>query len=297
MATQTINGKAFEWSVGCAITRLTGYTVITNESSIKNKECYKNKELSGKLKDEHNRNAEAAIRHIIKKESLSGSGYIKFLSDAAGKAGDVRDIVIINQDKEIGISCKTHHEAFKHSRLSKANNFIKRWGLNENGCSDVYFEEIEPIFNELREIKKTSNNQKKWSELSGVPERFYWPLLNAFGKEIVKSDSQEMCNNFIKYIVGNKDFYKIMSQKKLVKVQAFNLNGTLNALQPKLPTRIEKITNKNSSEYSKIIFFNKGWQFSFRIHSASSKVEPSLKFDITAISLSPDIYTHHIDII
>ncbi len=39
---------------------------------------------------------------------------------------------------------------------------------------------------------------------------------------------------------------------------------------------------KNSSTILELIMDN-GWQISFRIHNASSKVEPSLKFDVQLI--------------
>ena len=33
------------------------------------------------------------------------------------------------------------------------------------------------------------------------------------------------------------------------------------------------------------MFLDNGWQLSFRIHSASTKVEPSLKFDVQFIGM------------
>lgn len=39
---------------------------------------------------------------------------------------------------------------------------------------------------------------------------------------------------------------------------------------------------------------DKGWQFSFRIHNASAKVEPSLKFDINLEGNPHDLFTHHV---
>jgi len=36
---------------------------------------------------------------------------------------------------------------------------------------------------------------------------------------------------------------------------------------------------------SKFAVFHKGWQLSFRIHNASTLVEPSLKFDINIVGL------------
>ena len=37
------------------------------------------------------------------------------------------------------------------------------------------------------------------------------------------------------------------------------------------------------------MYLNNGWQLSFRIHNASTKVEPSLKFDVQFIGMPVSI--------
>ena len=37
------------------------------------------------------------------------------------------------------------------------------------------------------------------------------------------------------------------------------------------------------------MFMDEGWQFSFRIHNASTKVEPSLKFDVQIVGMPTTI--------
>ena len=37
-----------------------------------------------------------------------------------------------------------------------------------------------------------------------------------------------------------------------------------------------------------------GWQLSFRIHNATSRIERSLKFDIQIIGQPPQLSQHHI---
>ncbi len=39
-----------------------------------------------------------------------------------------------------------------------------------------------------------------------------------------------------------------------------------------------------------LVTMNEGWQISFRIHSASSRIEPSLKFDINLVSASQSLF-------
>ena len=42
------------------------------------------------------------------------------------------------------------------------------------------------------------------------------------------------------------------------------------------------------------VSLNEGWQISFRIHNASSRVEPSLKFDINLVSAPHSLFTNHL---
>ena len=50
-----------------------------------------------------------------------------------------------------------------------------------------------------------------------------------------------------------------------------------------LPTRIVELDFKKNSSTTLELIMDNGWQISFRIHNASSKVEPSLKFDVQLI--------------
>lgn len=296
MASQVINGKAFEWAVGNELCESCGLTLINDSVAKRNYECFMDHSITSKQRDIYCRSAYHAVQHIIEKENIGAEGTVHFLDDKMGEEGDVRDIVITSYGREIGISCKTNHEAYKHSRLSDKVNFIQKWGLHSAGCSGEYFSTISPIFEELRQLKRESKGKLKWSDVDNVPYRYYWPILNAFQTEIerVHKINPEMSKQFIRYLVGSKDFYKIISKPKEVIISAYNLNGTLNLPIPPLPDKIDLIKDKNSSQYSKTIIFSKGWTFNFRIHSASSRVEPSLKFDVNAISLSPKLYNHHI---
>lgn len=296
MASQVINGKAFEWAVGNEICESYGFEIEDNAPAKQNKECFLDASISEKQREIFKKNAANAVKHIFEKERICETGKIRFLADQKGEDGDVRDIVVVLSNREFGLSCKTNHEAYKHSRLSDSLDFVKKWKLHPDGCSSVYLDEVKAIFGELRRIKKNSSGKALWADVENVPYRFYWPVLNAFQKEIerVHAIDGNMCKNFIKYLIGSHDFYKIISKSNEVSIGAFNLNGALSVSIPQLPDKIDLIKDKNSSQYSKTIVFSKGWTFNFRIHSASSRVEPSLKFDINAISLSPKLYTHHI---
>lgn len=217
----------------------------------------------------------------------------------------MRDVLFIRSPEnwEIGVSAKHNHKAVKHSRLSNTINFGLSW-LNINN-TEKYFADIKPVFDELKHLK--SQNQL-WRNLNNKMDRFYLPVLNAFKEELLLLDNLNpkiVPAQLLKYLIGNKDFYKVIKNKSGVEVFGFNLHGSLNRpainKQPyfkvpvlKMPTRIIELDFKPDSKDTLILVCDGGWQISFRIHNASSKVEPSLKFDINLIGQPQNLYAHHL---
>ncbi len=316
MASQTVNGKAFEYAL---LSEFHERLKNTTSVSITKNEPYKNAKgcFDSFIEDEQDTfriTASAAINflidieprlsHDINKEDIL---VLEILSDKAGQKGDVRDVLIIRslQKWEIGISAKNNHRAVKHSRLSLNIDFGKRWlGIP---CSENYFSEIQPIFSMLTNLK-AKDKSTKWKSIENMHEVVYLPVLNAFRKELLKLDKENpniVAENLVQYLIGNEDFYKVIKGNKKVEIQAYNLKGTLNlpfeSIRPKakipklkLPSRLIEIVYQNNSTTTLLVSLNEGWQISFRIHSASSRVEPSLKFDINLVSAPHTLFTNHI---
>lgn len=214
--------------------------------------------------------------------------------DKAGAAGDVRDLILIaDSGWEIGISAKHQHEALKHSRLSNQIDFGLKWfGLP---CTSDYFAEIAPTFEQLNDYK---GQNMAWSQIKDKETSVYVPVLKAFQRELLNLDSRNpgvVARGLVSYLIGLFDFYKIVKLKNEIKIQVFNFNGSLNLparkIQPKtkleklkLPSRIVEIDfRKRENDISNTtldLICDNGWQLSFRLHNASTLVEPSLKFDI-----------------
>lgn len=108
----------------------------------------------------------------------------------------------------------------------------------------------------------------------------------------------------IRYLLGRYDFYKVITddRNKTTRVEAINIEGHLNqqsgTIKPiakvpllKMPTQFYYIGFKSGSDNTIEVVCDEGWQISMRIHSASSKVEPSLKFDVNLISLPSSVHT------
>lgn len=144
-----------------------------------------------------------------------------------------------------------------------------------------------------------------WKELGDYHKTVYYPILLAFREELLRLDSEypdKVPRKLVLYLLGRQDFYKVIRSGGIVEIQAFNLHGTLNQfsgkLKPKakigklnLPSRIIDLSFKPDSLSTLELVLNEGWQITFRIHNASSRVEASLKFDINLISVPQTLFT------
>ncbi len=315
---QTSNGKAFEYACVVGI-----YESLKSTQSVEIEETPQLLTAKGlyeaideKMKDALDAAARAAIRVIQRLEPqlwfANGNEplYLTIQADAAGIKGDVRDILCIRKQNgwEIGLSCKHNHHAVKHSRLSDTIDFGKEWlGIP---CSEEYFSKVVPLFTELRDMRDESRNAGKpklWEEVDNKADQYYKPILQAFIDELQRinlASDENVPEALIRYLLGRYDFYKVITDDKnrTTRVEAINILGTLNcnsgnektiAKVPilKMPTQFYHIGFKPDSDNTIEVVCDEGWQISMRIHNASSRVEPSLKFDVQLISIPSSVHT------
>ena len=312
---QTDKGKAFEYACLKALyDKLSTGDEVTIEDSPQMRTAKKCFELQDdKTKADLYAAAVAASKVVCRLEpQLENSQknvplYLCIQTDSEGIAGDVRDVVCIRRQNkwQIGLSCKHNHHAVKHSRLSETIDFGKEW-LNIP-CDKSYFDKVVPLFRELRDIRDKSKDTTpvRWEEIPDKAERYYKPILNAFMTELKRlaDNNAGVPERLIHYMLGVYDFYKVITddRKRTTRVEAINISGTLN--QPsgkiksivdvpklKMPTRFYHIGFKENSDNTVEVVCDEGWALSLRIHNASSRVEPSLKFDVQLISLPPALH-------
>lgn len=316
---QMTSGKSFEYALLIQFEEKlkdkTNLELIKNSSFEIAKACFEN--VAENEKSHYLLTASFAVNFLMDIEPRLANDIgkddvlqLEILSDQHGKSGDVRDVLAIRllQKWEIGVSAKNNHNAVKHSRLSSNIDFGEKWlGLK---TSKEYFKTVTPIFDNLERIRKESGAKKKWSELGDYHSLVYTPILRAFIKELkrlYKKDSKKVASNLVAYLVGNKDFYKVIKHKNCAEIHAYNLNGTLNLpfndVFPKyrlarvpLPTEIIDICFKENSQTTVIVTMNRDWILSFRIHNASSRVEPSLKFDINLLKSPKKLFKNILNI-
>ena len=221
---------------------------------------------------------------------------LKIQTDEKGKDGDVRGVLIIRKgiESEIGLSVKHNHFASKGLDFGE-----KLYGIK---CSDNYWDAIKPIFDYLENEKAKESN---WRDLPSKEDDVYLPLLNAFKDEIYRQNNvygKDIPKLMVEYLLGEFDFYKVIGidSKQMTQVQSYNLRGTLNKEGnvrkrsvklpiASLPTRIVSLEFRPGSKNTLELYLDRGWQFSFRIHNAATKVETSLKFDIQIIGMPTTI--------
>lgn len=274
--------------------------IISNTSLDANKRAWS--VMSEEMRELFEISASAAVETLLELEPRmiendNDELCLEFQKDDAGTRGDVRDIIIRRNsiEWEVGLSIKHNHEAVKHSRLSHVLDFGKEWF--NTPCSEKYWAEVKPIFDRLKAEKVEG---KKWSELSDKETGVYIPLLTAFMDEIKRSSSVDpsMPRKMVEYLIGTNDYYKVVSRdgKRLTIIHTFNMHGTLNKPSKvrvsaisvpivELPTELVAIKFKTGSNNTIEMYLNNGWQLSFRIHNASTSVEPSLKFDVQFIGM------------
>lgn len=317
IATQTINGKAFEYALLhellVRLRETTSVSVIDNEYYKTALKCFTS--FDEKEQSHYTLVASFAINFLLDIEPRLGNGVdskdtlqLEIVADKAGQTGDVRDVLAIRllQGWEIGISAKNNHRAVKHSRLSNDIDFGQKWlGFP---CSKTYFEEVKPIFDKLAKIRTESKSTEKWNILGDYHTSVYVPILDAFKKELLRLDKENpsvVAEKLVEYLIGNQDFYKIIKGKNKVEIQAYNLHGTLNLpfenIKPKakiqrlkLPNRLIEVVYQDNSKTTLLVTLSEGWQISFRIHNASSRIEPSLKFDINLISAPHSLFSNQL---
>jgi len=303
-------GRAYEYAwINVLYNRLINFkkvNIIDNSSFLANKKSWNL--VSDEQKNLFKISAEAAVDLILELEPImieisDDCITLEFQADSSGVSGDVRDIVIKRQDIawEIGLSVKHNHEAIKHSRLANRLDFGNKWfGIP---CSKNYWDNVQPIF---KMLGKEKNKGTKWADIVNKDLIVYLPLLNAFIDEVKHAYSidSQVPRKMVEYLIGTYDYYKVVSidSKKMTLVHSFNMHNTLN--QPsssksssivvptvELPTEIIDLRIKPNSTNTVEMYLNNGWQISFRIHSASTDVEQSLKFDIQFMGMPISILT------
>lgn len=211
-------------------------------------------------------------------------------ADSKGQQGDPRDIVLPLKKGELGISVKRNNDTLKNPRLQRKNpDFCRAWSL-DGEVSAHYRATVESIFQKIDQARK--QGLINWRDLDNIQTEIYAPLVTAFVVEFKNAVTGENCMKFIRYMSGSPDYYKLMVYDNRMIVQGFNLDKSLSCGSPRLPK--ELLSAAPLRDNTLTLTFDGGWVCTMRIHSARSKLEDSLKWDVRLIAHPSDLYSHHI---
>ncbi len=289
MPSQTASGKGFEYALAAEVSSAFGVDIL-GDAQVAARNAYIS--LADDEQAERRSAARAALSFLSQRERRLINGNVaavKMQPDSVARQGDVRDLVVVTSDGVgFGISAKNRNTAIRNSRLSHRIDFGDEWFGTP--CSATYHEAKQPIFDFLEPLE---NQNVFWRDLPDKLDRVYLPLMRAFIDETVRifeTQPNQSTKNMMRYMLGTRDYYKIFKQNGDVSVQSFNLDNTLKwgKLLP-MPTRLIELSMKPNSKNTAYMYLDAGWQLSFRIHNARSRVERSLKFDIQIIGQPPQL--------
>ncbi len=292
--TQTESGKALEHALACGLVRRLRIALVVTADYKTGEDAFNAYSEAEQLKIRGA--ADAAVDFLLGFERNLHNGTGVYLqSDAQGRKGDPRDIVVrLPNGKDIGISAKNRHQAVKHSRLSDTIDFGKEWA--ECPCSPGYMKRVRPVFEDLRRKQQIGT---LFRDIPDKINRYYLPVLMAFEddlKTLCERHGQVFVTRLFHYLLGNHDFYKVVKDNGHVSVTSYNLNGDLTwGKRWKMPERIRDVHRARGSSTTLLVGFDGGWELSFRLHSASTICEPSLKFDINFTGMPPTVPRQEID--
>jgi hypothetical protein len=291
---QNDTGRAFEYGIALSLSQTLPAPFRANRQSQKAKACYEACSLKEQERITDAAEEVSMFLAAVDDRLADTNCYVYLQSDQLGQKGDVRDVIVHNSklNIDVGISAKNRHFAVKHSRLSEKIDFGYKWlGVP---CSVEYFQTVKPIFGELRIRQRRG---ERWADIEDKIPRYYTPILEAFKREVTalfKREPKIAAKALVQYLLGRYDYYKVIKENGTVSIMSFNISGSLLwGRKLPMPTRIIEIAPKPDNETTMIMVFDRGWQISFRIHNASSRVEPSLKFDINLVGW-PRLESHAI---
>jgi len=323
MPTQVDNGRAFEFAIAKEIAKwisATTHSKLIRDSAFKRCEkCYTLVDASERKRFDKAASLPLDTLSRLEPAMLNAKSeddvlFIRLCRDSEGQIGDVRDVILFRKNRsggiswEIGISAKNNNDAAKHSRISEDIHFGEKWlGMD---TSDEYIASLHAVFNWVRARK--SEGVVTWRELGDAKETdVYVPLLEAFMREMKRlfCENQTLAaQNLIMYLIGRRPFYKLIKNDRdntsILKVFNFvpGLGKPYNAVRPEckpqaipLPTRCVELAFLDGGQRNTVsLIMDKGWQVDFRIHSASTKIEQSLKFDVTLEGNPPILFTQRL---
>lgn len=243
---------------------------------------------------------------LLRQPFMAGATKIALdrLPDSRGVRGDVTDIRLgitgeLPPAKAINLSIKHHHDALKHPRVPR---LPVQCGITDGATIAEHKQRHDAIWREFEGgAKKLVAGAKLFRELKAVDKSFvdnniYLPI-NSLVKGFLTSKANDELHaaHFFEFLVGDAAFrtggyYVIKNEPARVVIKHF--------------VGIQKPTGfsiSDSRPNTFVVHFDNGWDISFRLHTASSRIytssgnlSKSTKYDVICRNLEDLIYIERI---
>lgn len=192
---------------------------------------------------------------------------IKLCKDSDGCIGNSSDIELHNEVEWVSISLKNNNLSIKHPRCSSMQNHIS------NKYKGVYAAKYKRINDTYYQLA-LKTNLSKFSDFSDEDKNNLYTQINNLLIETCKK-SILTCKLIAKFCIGTTHTHQIIIK---------NQNNAITCMKYK-PMIFDRAIIKNIS-YNTFILVVSNIALKFRIHTASSRITPtlSLKYDVTPVN-------------
>lgn len=271
------NGRALEFKITDTIIENLGADVVgtTDADQIRDKAKYD--ALEAELQKRFEKAADRISAWLEKQfDGLEGEYTVERLPDSAAVQGDVTDIKVSRSGQNINLSIKHNHHALKHQRPPST---AQHCGYPKYSEQDVEFRErLDEILERfLSNAKKLKAEAEKFNELKVIDGNFinselYDPVCHHVADSInALCQTPDKVLSLFNFIVGNDDYTKVIVSANSIQLFKFS----------DLADPDSVVATVSSPNYVALDFSN-GWKINLRLHTASSRLGKSLKFDSQA---------------
>jgi hypothetical protein len=270
---------------------------ITNASNRRDESHYRR--LTDNIKQDFILFAKTVIKWLKEEYNLENQSkiHIERKDDRTGVDGDVTDIDLkLSRSDEvtklIRLSIKNHHNALKHPRLPRLPLFL---GITDRDITESYLQNRNAVWTEfIRKCRELSGEATLFNEIKAIDRQFidrelYLPLNNLVKNFLIRNmNNANRIQSFFEFMTSTKNpFITLKNESENLIVKNFsNIHK---------PTEFS-IEDLKPSTF--LIKFNNGWNLSFRLHTASSRmftptgnINKSTKYDVICPNIEAVITT------
>lgn len=283
MPVSNIYGRVFEFVIVQKIVNLSSSKSISLTSVAKiaqEKDKEKLELVPEAILTQFSQYASIICDWLVKQHKIDKSDIIiDRLSDQQAIHGDLTDIRLTVNGKDLNLSIKHNNSALKHQRPGR---MVIQCGYGAKSEEAIlYKSKYKEILDKFFKIavdehpQASEFNQLKSADIEFISDNLYLPICTLVIETINElNDRSEIAKPLFKFLIGNTDYYKITAKNNNVTIEEF-ANITLP----------NKVSAKLLGKSYVVLDFSNGWEIKMRLHTASRLIKNDIKFDAQLSSI------------